>query len=58
VVGEVERRVLLTLDAQDPALAPARDARPLAPSRKAPQQGLGPEVLVDVDSYGRDRWAL
>jgi hypothetical protein len=56
VVGQVEQRVVLAVDAQRPALAPAGDARRFAPSRQAPEEWLGPEVLVDVDAGGRGGW--
>ena len=55
VVREVERRLGLAVDPQRPAVAPAHEARRLAPSRQLPEQRLGPEVLVDVDSRGRER---
>ena len=55
VVGEVERRLRLAGDAQRPAVAMAHEAGRIAARRQFPQQRLGPEMLVDVDSRGRQR---
>ena len=53
VVGEVERRSRSpSMRSVQPSLRRV-EARRLAPSRQAPEQWLGPEVLVDVDSCER-----
>jgi hypothetical protein len=56
VVGELDRRVGLSGDLDDPALAPPPQARRPAPPGQLGEQRLGPEVLVNIDLQACERF--
>ena len=53
MVGEIDRRLRLAVQAQRPAAGAAHEHRRVAALRQRAQQGLGPEVLVDVDGVSQ-----